>query len=584
MINRLISHFNNLGIRIKLFIVFLAVITVPFCLFLLINYTFSYRAAEKQALYTAEQILFQAKSYLDYKTEFVKNTLIFVTLNDTVIEIANKDSASYETDIGMWIADSNKLDKVFYTSNINPDIHMLQLYMSNGLASLTQTEKYLSLTSVENTDWYKKMLAGNEIVNWFPDKYFDKNTNQNYIYATRWIKDDVGNFVGIAKLDILETNIKIILDRSYYIESSSVFLINSNNDIISTSNDSKINDSNSITDLFSITSVNDLYPGTWTSVNYNNEKQLIGVQNINNSDWKLYFVIPYSKLMETTMKINKQIILAFLLIAPLTFPLAYFVSASSTNRIRKLRSNMKYIVNGDFNISIIPGSDDEIGELIKTFNYMSTKISMLLDDKVKLGKEIKNKELLALQAQINPHFLYNTLDIINGMSIIANSSQITHTIELLSDYYRLSLSKGKDTVTIKDEITHGLTYVKINVPEYLLQYKILKIVLQPIIENSIIHGIMEKESEAGTIIISGKIEDNAVILSVADDGVGIPEEKLQEILTITDTKDSHGYGIKNIHERLQINYGNQYGLTFKSKLGKGTTVEIKLPILYPNIN
>lgn len=171
------------------------------------------------------------------------------------------------------------------------------------------------------------------------------------------------------------------------------------------------------------------------------------------------------------------------------------------------------------------------------------------------------------------------------------ASEIGHLVESLSRFYKLSLSKGEDIVTIENELNHVRAYVQIqnmrfsnsigleiNVPEDLYPYHILKIVLQPLVENAIQHGIFEKEEEVGTVTINGDLRDNDIILYVQDGGVGIPEEKLQNLLTGVSNHDSHGYGVRNINERLKLNYGSEFGLSYCSRPGLGTTVEIRIPI------
>jgi len=273
--------------------------------------------------------------------------------------------------------------------------------------------------------------------------------------------------------------------------------------------------------------------------------------------------------------------------------LALTVSNSVTKRLQKLMNQMEKVEKGDFdNAKILPENNDEIGKLALSFNYMVDKIAVLMEERYRLGKEIKNLELKALQAQINPHFLYNTLDLINWMSVRANVPEISRIIESLSRFYRLSLSKGEDLVTIKNELEHVKAYVEIqnmrfgdniklqiNVPEEIHNYVMPKLILQPIVENSIIHGILEKEQEKGTIKIYGKLQEKEINLFIEDNGVGMSEEKIIQILTTSSSNEPHGYGVKNINERLKLYYGADYGLTYKSRPGMGTIAIIRIPAI-----
>jgi two-component system sensor histidine kinase YesM len=239
---------------------------------------------------------------------------------------------------------------------------------------------------------------------------------------------------------------------------------------------------------------------------------------------------------------------------------------------------------------------DEIGQLERKYNYMLMQIEELVEEKFRIGKESKNAELRALQAQINPHFLYNTLELITCMALKYKARDITDLVNLLARFYKLSLSKGKDIISIEDEIAHIAAYVKIqnlrfedtitlemDIDERLMEYSILKLVLQPLVENSILHGIMEREDRTGIIRITGRFEGGDIVLSVTDDGVGMSRDTLDRIFTENKRKDGHGFGVLNVDRRLRINYGELYGLSYKSVEGEGTTVEVKLPAVpFPN--
>lgn len=198
----------------------------------------------------------------------------------------------------------------------------------------------------------------------------------------------------------------------------------------------------------------------------------------------------------------------------------------------------------------------------------------------------------SLQAQINPHFLYNTMDMINWMALQGRTDEISHAVQSLSRFYKLTLSRKKGISTIARELEHVAIYVQLqnmryhdsielitDIPDELSEYQIPKLTLQPVVENSILHGILEKESKSGTIVITGWMENEDVVLLISDDGVGISPEILSTILSGKGKSQSGGTNIAiyNTHRRLQILYGNDYGLTYSSNPGEGTEVEIRFP-------
>ena len=216
----------------------------------------------------------------------------------------------------------------------------------------------------------------------------------------------------------------------------------------------------------------------------------------------------------------------------------------------------------------------------------------LMKKQAKSAEDLRIAEFNSLQAQINPHFLYNTMDMINWMALQGQTEEISHAVQSLSRFYKLTLSRKKGISTIARELEHVTIYVQLqnmryhdsielitDIPDELSEYQIPKLTLQPVVENSILHGILEKESKSGTIVITGWMENEDIVLLISDDGVGISPEILSTILSGSGNSQSGGTNIAvyNTHRRLQILYGKDYGLTYSSNPGKGTEVEIRFP-------
>ena len=230
-------------------------------------------------------------------------------------------------------------------------------------------------------------------------------------------------------------------------------------------------------------------------------------------------------------------------------------------------------------------SRDEIGQLISNYNVMVDKVEALLKEQYILGQKKVEAELKALQSQINPHFLYNTLDMINWMSQKKETENIRSVVQAMSRFYRLTLSKGKDIVTIRDEVEmcgaymeiqkrryRGRIFYEAEVDEDILDCMIPKITLQPFLENAIIHGISENGDGRGMVILNGWMEDDRITLSVTDDGEGMKE---------ADKKKSHQgshYGLSNIEHRLELFFGEKIPVQIESSPGIGTCVIINIPI------
>jgi len=272
-----------------------------------------------------------------------------------------------------------------------------------------------------------------------------------------------------------------------------------------------------------------------------------------------------------------------------------FLAVLLTNKItlplRRLENSMKAVEEGNFEVEIAsPEVRDEIGNLIFSFQIMIRKIKQLIENNNKEQEEKRKSELNALQAQINPHFLYNTLDSIIWMAEDGNTKDVVLMTSALAKLLRKSISNKHELVTIAEEIEYTKSYLTIQKMRYKdkLKYsidvdpaienkKIIKLIIQPLVENAIYHGIKYKEG-MGTIFIEAGYHDKGILIRVIDDGQGMSEEQRRHIYDEReiDTK-KNSVGVLNVHRRIQLYYGSEYGIGFVSNIGVGTIASIYLP-------
>jgi Predicted signal transduction protein with a C-terminal ATPase domain len=594
MIKKVINYYRNLSIVYKLFTTYISILSIPIILFIFINNIITSKGNENQILYSSKQALSQTNSFLQSNINSISDLLDIVCFNSTIQNLMYKNASSYVNDLGQWNADSNSINNVFYRLPSSYSLFKTHIYMKNGLPDFTESDMLLSLKKYEDSSWLKLLDSSNNISQWFPGTYFSKETGSSFVSIAKKVPnyDNLKEIIGVVRVDIPQDTLHSILNKAIITKSSSALIINNRNELISSSKENKYNNIDDLSKILSDQPLNNIDDNYWKPITLKNEKVLLGVQNIKKTDWKLIMLVPYTDILDMNKKSRMQLILIFLILVPFMLPVAFIVSSTFTKRISRLNRNMKKVEEGNLEIKINSNSNDEIGQLITNYNRMLSKLELLMEDKYKLGRKVKSLELKALQAQINPHFLYNTLDLINWMSIKYRTPEITTVVENLAKFYRLSLSRGEDIVSIKNELDHIIAYVQIqnlrhgnnisftvNISEELLTFSILKLTLQPIIENCIQHGIMESEEECGSISIKGALEANTIILIIEDNGVGMDEYHLDNIFSGTISKSSSGYGIKNINDRLKLNYGEAYGLTYSSVLGQGTKVWIKIPAI-----
>ncbi len=385
-----------------------------------------------------------------------------------------------------------------------------------------------------------------------------------------------------------ERHLENMLHNNLTSTNSVYYLINSRNSIVASSDKSlagtylkryeAIPEAVGSTEEFATTTILD-------------ENLYMGYREIDHTDWRLVSVIPVNSVFSEGRQVLVSTAELYLIFVFLACATALFLSGSLAKRLSLVVEK----INQNREKNLVPFEDnsdkDEIGQLVSNYNAMVERINQLMAEQTETAEKLKVSEVKALQAQINPHFLYNMLDMVNWLAQSGKQREVSLAVQTLSKFYRLTLSKKNITTPIREELRHVELYVKlqnmryedkisflIDVPDEILDFEIPKLVLQPIVENSIQHGIFEKESKEGAIVIMAWIENGDIVFVVSDDGVGIPPEKLPLILegVYEDGKGSN-IGIYNTHLRLQLLYGKEYGLHYESTYGEGTEVQVRLP-------
>jgi two-component system, sensor histidine kinase YesM len=311
--------------------------------------------------------------------------------------------------------------------------------------------------------------------------------------------------------------------------------------------------------------------------------------------WKFIRYTPLREMTKEADEIRSLIILSVSSILIFTIGLYFFITSRLILPLRKLKEKMKQASQGDLDVQIDNKGTDEIADLGENFNSMIKKIKALMTKSVNEQKQLKIAELRTMQAQINPHFLYNSLETIIWMAEARKAPQVIEITKALSHFFRISLSKGKDLILLEEEIEHIRNYLTIQKMRYqdilevtfhlnedILKYEVIKLTLQPIVENAIYHGIKNKRGK-GFVRIKGDFTPEGYIsIDVIDNGIGIQEEKLTEIRTqlmngIPFERKNGGFGMVNVHQRVRLHYGEPFGLTINSWYGSGTRVSLIIP-------
>jgi len=557
------------------------------------TYTKSAKDLNKQLEYSLGQSFDQTLLSLENTIARYDNLSLSISLLDNFPEITSKANTPYPPN-KQWVDKAN-LEGAMYSLIGRTKISNVKVYFKDDFPFFTNGVTYFNVSQVETEVWYEKLIYNftkdREYALFCPASYLPENKNLEVeqLSVARIIinPSNYNDYIGILRIDFSESYLLGILNKNNTYHGSLTFIQNSDGEVVSTTDEALMN-------TYQISNLSGLIvENEWSKILISGDSYLVNMKPIGNLRYNLISIVPYEELLAPIYRIRSHVLVLLFVLITLAFVFALLMSSSMTARILSVVKKMNQVKHGVLDVITVEPTKDEIGQLVESYNYMILEMEKFTKSQFEIGKEIKNAELNALQAQINPHFLYNTLDMINWFSSNNMNEEIRIAVIALAKFYKLSLSKGREEISIKDELTHISMYmqiqnlryrdqihIEINVDKDLMDYYVIKTIFQPIVENAILHGIMERAEKKGHIVISGEIAGPDLVFYISDDGVGMTAEQISRIFT-PDTggqsTDYHGYGVGNVHKRINYLYGQNYGLKYSSQLGKGTTVEIKIP-------
>jgi two-component system sensor histidine kinase YesM len=414
------------------------------------------------------------------------------------------------------------------------------------------------------------------------------NVTIDAISLVRILRDinNINSNLGILKINIDEKAIADIY-RDKVIGNGDFMIVDENDRIISAINKNKLNQKAipAISDF-------DFYNNKegYFETTIDNKGYLVTYYNIDNLNWRVINFIPIEEILSENAIIKDVVLVAIIICFAICTVMAFLFSVKFLKPLKLLCAKMKKVENEDFDVYMEAKSNDEISMLINSFNKMSNKLKELINQVYAVQIKQRESELKALQAQINPHFLYNTLDTIYWMGRIEKAFDTCKLVEALARLFRLSLNRGEEITTVNNEVENLRSYVviqqkryenminfSIDVDENTLNYKTVKLILQPLVENAIYHGI-EKKGGRGNISVQIKEEENKLLYCVIDDGCGVNTEKIKALLSQSDTQIK-GFGIKNVNDRIKLYFGEEFGIEFYSSYEQGTKVMVYQPAI-----
>lgn len=474
-----------------------------------------------------------------------------------------------------------------------PDISSMMVFGKKKVLLNKSLYSYRNVVmDYSGLDWYQEAIQKPyDMVITGPNRHQFFDTDDETISLSREIQDyEDGTFLGVILINLNMNKITEICDSFQENTTGGLAIVNeAGESVYLNSNNGKV-DVRSV-DMKELSEVVEQHSENSFCIRLDGTKYLITKDKMESTGWYLINLIPYSWILSELWKISMIIVIA---VAGALFVTLLSLDRILTNVIqplKKLERHMARVTIENMNEQVNITTDDEIGHLAGNFNSMLERIENLKEQVVEEQEDKRKYELQALQAQINPHFLYNTLDSLIWMAETHDSNIVAMT-EALAKLFRISLNKGNEEILLKKEIEHVKNYLIIQSMRYADKFtftisvepdvekcRIIKLILQPIVENCIYHGIKKKRG-SGHITIRAFREGENLILQVEDDGCGMNKETCEKMLSYEvepENISGSGIGVKNVNERIQLRFGKEYGLSYQSEEGKGTIVTYVLP-------
>ena len=591
-ISYLTLRYKNCSMRVKLFASFFLLIFIPIIVLTVF-------AAYRSTAIIQEQSMEIARLYLQQTENEMESELYKIaTVSSSVAQTAEVHEVLEKQNTGISFSeeydDMNELYKTIESTRALQNLYQIRLFISDSFTHSRSNYITYPLSSVSDTDWYHQLVEQYQTQALLPPSTFQPPLSepQEVLSVATLIRSrkDITRILGVVSVDVLKSDLIDILQRNNYAEQSAAYLVDENLNIVCGANSTfPVSEADLAAQLQQMRDTFGASSGVSTAGN-----AVYGLSAPIFDGWRIFTVASMGNLLSPVSDLRDQMILLTVIISIIAFCLSYLYARYSTRRIKTLAEQVRRVENGDLSVSCIVDSEDEIGELQNSFNFMVRRISLLVDERYNLGKNLKDMELRALQAQINPHFLYNTLDMIAWKAMASGNQETVDIVVKLARFYRLSLSNGSDFLPLSDEVEHVRLFVELTnlcrsrnvqliteVAPNIADYPIMKLILQPIVENSLFHGLYELSDRVGVIRLTAEQIGSYVQIQIADNGVGIEKSKLAELLAkkekpVVNTKRG-GYGIGNILERLRIYYDDRFTFQIESAILTGTTVTIRIP-------
>ncbi len=575
---------SNLKLRDQVLVAYIILLVIPMIITGFLLFFWSSSIVEDQTRTILSQTLEQAELHISYAVHEIRSLAEILYENQEVQRVLKRKVASGYNEYEEYLF----LDEIVRRIEDTPRVFRVRLFVPDEKIYAREGSSFFPLSDVAdfgpgNPYWTRESVTAR-----------DNPTEYQSLRYVLPIKDfnDFDNIIGCLYIDLLISEMEDILSKiSFQTRKGYAFIVGPDG-LIAAGEELPPELITEITDIMKPLLARE-DPDTVANLTFSGTGYAVLSRRISGIPWFIVNFVPRAEILHANFMVARITAIIIGFFSALAALAAVLVANRITARIHLLIERMESLREiYDRTESIDEGvyARDEMGLLQTNFDRMVKRIRQLIDENYVAALQKREAELHALQAQINPHFLYNVLESINWLALKEGARKISRMVTCLGRFYRLGLSKGRDVITVGEEIDYVKAYldiqkirfgdsvtVEFDVPERILDSPIVKLTLQPLVENAINHGLLTKNDRSGVIRIEGLVCKGDILIKVKDDGMGVNFDKVNYLLSDTSGRSKRGFGIKNVDERLKLHFGDAFGLRVVREENRWTVAEIRLP-------
>lgn len=579
--SRIFSHFMNQKLRIKLMLSFVLMAMVPLVIYTVIASGYFLDQANESAVLYTQQMTSQVSSSISIYMKSIENLAGYIAGKEEVHVFFEKADSSVEN------REILRKDLANILSS-QPEIAGILLAGDDDLwiaAGITRESR----DSFASEDWYRQAVdhpQSSIVISTATGRNIFTNQNSvgdDLFFIVKAVSNSKGIPIGVILLDITHTVFEKAIENISIYKKGFVFVYDQEDRIVYTPINKIVHRVNPQWLKLSVKPVIAKILG---------ETYQIESSPVTDIGWKIVGVFSVDEIRGSLNRAFYVLLFVSLLVLLLFLLMFNFLTITLVSPLIRLKNLMSKVAEGDFSIQFEMQHKDEVGELGESFNVMIEKINNLIQMVYKEHHDKQEAQLKSLQEQIKPHFLYNTLDTINWLARDYGADDIVRLIDALTTMFRVGLSHGQDIITLKEELSHASNYLyiqgirykekiryNINIPEEYYRYQLPKLILQPLIENAIYHGLKTKPG-GGSIDVYADSNETTLFIYVSDNGAGISASKLSKINSVLkDDAPRDSFGLYYVHDRIRLLCGDEYGIQVESIENEKTTIQVSLPLV-----